>query len=494
MIFTRLNSLLKYAYALCVVLGLALTNYLYFQSLSGLTLFLSNLVVLLGTAPLYFWLENNEREAIPLLPVHGLFYAVTFGIAGFSRFKKSIWELWRFEILNDTFNYALVCVIAGLLSLYLAYYVLAPKLISSRRGIPSFPFYAKNTKAYTLLACIGFPLSCFLYWISRQGVLPELTLSFQMVYLFIFYLLMAAYFQGLLTMTSKVVLMTLIFPYQFFIGSGFLEGSIGPLIINLMSVCILSFAIKRKMPWGWMLLIALTISLIQPIKGELRTKIWQLNAQGTASELKNGTNLADSIGWLSEVLHSRYLLKDLHEIDSKSNDNLAYTSNSGSINGRFNLLYPLAWIIQRTPDPQPFLYGSTYIPLLSKWIPRILWENKPRETLGNDWARAYKLAAPDNFSYSYNLPWIAEMYMNVGFLGIVGISLLIGLLFYLFKLTICQVNNDPSKLAFGVLLMTPLMTPESNLSLVLGGVIVSGILISILAYLAAKALPKLFGY
>ena len=156
-----------------------------------------------------------------------------------------------------------------------------------------------------------------------------------------------------------------------------------------------------------------------------------------------------------------------------------------------NRLTTLVELIDLTPDPQPYRYGATYIPLLTKWIPRLLWQAKPRETLGNEWARTYGLTSSDDFSYSYNLPWIAEMYMNFGFLGVLGVSFLIGLLFYFFKFAMCCSGSSPGKLAFGVLLMTPLMFPESNLSLVLGGVMVGGILLSVFAFFVSKLMPKL---
>jgi hypothetical protein len=485
MILSSSDPRLRYLYALCIALGLVWVNFLHFQNIPYLTLALSNAIVVLGATPLFFWLKNQQREAIPLLPMHGFFYVITFGIAGFYRFEKSIFEDWRFQIQNDIFAYALTCVIAGLLSLYFAYYVVAPKLLRRVEKASLFPFYIKGEKAYVLLAWIGFPVSCLLYWLSQEGAVAYLRPSFQIMYQFIFYLLMAAYFKGLLSTSTKVVLLTVILPYQFFIGSVFLEGSIGVLITNIVAICILFFAIQQRMPWGWMALIILIILLIQPIKGELRDRIWQLNEAGTSLQLKQGTTVVDSFREISNVLSNRYVSGDGGRFF-----NLKDVSKASYV--RMNRLTTLVEVIDLTPNPQPYRYGSTYTPLLTKWIPRILWENKPRETLGNDWVRAYGLASPHDYAYSYNLPWIAEMYMNFGFLGVLGVSFLIGLLFYVFKVTICQTGSDPTKLAFGVLLVVPLMFPESHLSLVLGGVIVGGVLLIFLTLLATKLFPNMF--
>jgi len=484
MTFSSSDPRLKHLYALCVGLGLTWVNYSHFQSLPGLTLVLSNVVVLLGAAPLYFWLKDEQREAIPLMPMTGFFYSVTFGFSGFSRFQKSVWDLWHFQIQDDTFDFALVCVMAGLLSLYLGYYLLAPKLKQKLGQIPYFPFYVKSAKAYAFLAYLGFPVVCLLYWLSRHGVMGDLTLSLQILSQFIFYLLMAAYFRGLLSVSAKVALL-LIFMYQFFIGSGFLEGSIGPLIIYLIAICNLSFAIKREVPWVWMASIVLTIFLIQPIKAELRNQIWQLRSDGTTWELKQGTTVVDSMMELNKLLSTRYLSKqEIERVEAKEILNSSY--------GRMNRLTTFIEVIDRTPSPQPYRYGATYAPLLTKWIPRMLWKNKPRENLGNEWVRTYGLASADDFAYSYNLPWVAEMYMNFGFLGVLGVSFLLGLLFYVLKLMVCKVPNEPSRLAFGVVLATPLMFPESHLSLVLGGIIVQAILLLLLCYVASKLFPNWF--
>jgi hypothetical protein len=477
----RLTMRFEYLYALCVALGLTWVNFSHFQNTSFFTLALSNALSLLGAAPLFFWLKNEQHEEIPLLPMHGFFYAIAFGVAGFY-YPKS-----------NSLNYILLNIIAGLLSLYFAYYLVAPRLLKPIKKVSLFSFYIKDKKAFALFAWIGFPLSCLLYWASRKWSINDLTLSFQIFYHFVFYLLVAAYFQGLLSATVKIVLLTFIFPYQFFIGSGFLEGSIGPLITNLVGICIIYFAIRKRVPWGLITLIILTILLIQPIKRELRDQIWQLNEKGTSTQLKQGTTVVDSFRELSNVMSDKYLTGEI--VKSRNlHDDGAYINNSifQSAIGRLNLLYPTAWIIRETPEPQPYRFGSTYTPLFTKWIPRILWESKPRETLGNDWGRSYQLINNDNFAISFNLPWIAEMYMNFGFFGVLGVSFIIGLVFYVFKATICQAGNDPAKLAFGVLLMTPLMFPESHLSLVLGGVIVGGILLNIFAFLSVRLFPKMF--
>jgi len=49
---------------------------------------------------------------------------------------------------------------------------------------------------------------------------------------------------------------------------------------------------------------------------------------------------------------------------------------------RMNHLGELSYIIQTTGDRIPYANGQTYIPLLTKFIPSLIWRGKPQETLG----------------------------------------------------------------------------------------------------------------
>jgi hypothetical protein len=483
------NLKISHLYIGGMFLGLAWMNYYFVEQLLYLSMALHNLVVILAGAPLYYWLKNVNRESIPLVPFHGFFYAITFGFAGAYRFNKSEIDMWHFKIENTFFNFSLFCVISSLLMLYLSYFVVAPWLAKYFRSINKFRLDVRCDSTYFWLIFIGYPSSCFLNWHSRQGIMPEMAICLQIIAQFIFYLLMATYFRERISRPLSAVLLGLILPYQLFVESGFLYGSIGQLVVNICAIGIMFFAIKKRIPWLWIGLIIFIISLIQPIKGDLRDRIWQLRSDGLASELRQGTSAVDSIGELKDILNDRYLSKNPIKSESAASD----VGGDVRIVARLNLLYPLAWCVLSTPNPQPYRYGSTYLPLFTKWIPRLIWKDKPKEYLGNEWGRRYGLINPDSYSVSFNLPWIAEMYMNFGFAGVLGVSFFIGLLFYFFKVFFCQVENDPARLAFGVLLMCPLMFPESHLSLVLGGVIVGGILLSIMAFCVCKLAPKIIG-
>ncbi len=139
----------------------------------------------------------------------------------------------------------------------------------------------------------------------------------------------------------------------------------------------------------------------------------------------------------------------------------------------------------------PFLYGETYLPLAIKWIPRFLWPDKPTEDLGNRWAREYSYLGPDDYTTSFNLPWLSEMYMNFGTLGVIVVNFLIGLLFRFLREAFWRNTANSSSFAFGLVIAAPLMFVESNISLTIGGLIITAMVLFTTVFLIGHILPEL---
>src|ERR1039458_3182373 len=76
----------------------------------------ATLIVMLGVLPgVVSLLDRREAGLMPLMPLHGLFYALTFGLPVFS--SLTVWRISDSEI-TDT----LVLTILGLICLYAGYY------------------------------------------------------------------------------------------------------------------------------------------------------------------------------------------------------------------------------------------------------------------------------------------------------------------------------------------------------------------------------------
>ena len=105
----------------------------------------------------------------------------------------------------------------------------------------------------------------------------------------------------------------------------------------------------------------------------------------------------------------------------------------------WRLTYPLSGLSHvrnKTPVNVPYWNGESYLPILYKFIPRVIWADKPKEIMGQTFGHRYNILAGDNLTTSMNCPMVAEAYMNFGMLGLWSFFVLYGVLlgsFYLNK-------------------------------------------------------------
>jgi hypothetical protein len=121
--------------------------------------------------------------------------------------------------------------------------------------------------------------------------------------------------------------------------------------------------------------------------------------------------------------------------------------------------------IKLTPNEIPYWSGYTYRPLLTFFIPRFIYNNKPREEFGNEFGRRYHVISEKETSW--NLPWITEAYINFGLYGIFFLGLLLPMLFILIDFYLKKLLNNPDLFITGLTTYLLLSLPESNISLML---------------------------
>ena len=82
---------------------------------------------------------------------------------------------------------------------------------------------------------------------------------------------------------------------------------------------------------------------------------------------------------------------------------------------RLDRLLPLAWLVANTPVPVRFLEGETLTPLLFKFIPRIVFKEKPVDT--TDLGQRYGFVPFANRVNAFKVHQLGELYANFGTLG-----------------------------------------------------------------------------
>ena len=155
---------------------------------------------------------------------------------------------------------------------------------------------------------------------------------------------------------------------------------------------------------------------------------------------------------------------------------------------RLDYLLPLAWLTEHTPDPLPFLRGETYAPLLYKFVPRIVFRDKPPDV--GDLGKRYGFVPP-NVMNNAKVHQLGEFYVNFGVPGVLAGMFLLGLLYRILHELFHKPSACVATMAAGTHMLTVLaLEMESILSVSLGFLTWYAIAVAALA-LAVRAATRL---
>lgn len=115
------------------------------------------------------------------------------------------------------------------------------------------------------------------------------------------------------------------------------------------------------------------------------------------------------------------------------------------------------------PDQRGFLYGTTYVAALAFWIPRAMWEDKPRGAGAHASALLFRgRETMDGYSgASYPVNGAAEAYWNFGYPGVLVVSGLFGAVLSAVSRWMCRDPANPFALLALVIVNFSLTTPST---------------------------------
>lgn len=422
-------------------------------------IWLGVVVLALALWPLDTWLRERGRRTIPVFPLHLFFYALCFGFAAFIDPPRLV--ALRLRVDESSYTIGLIAAAVGIICLYAGHFMgRRTRGAWLARLAPRFPAHLDKHAALLLypglLAC-----SLFLKLVPVSGleqVIPGLRLFCLVWALF-------AAWSGTLAPKHARLVLFLLLPVELVLFSGLLEGFLVGILIYGELVVVCFVLCKKRVPLLLILGGVIAFAILEPVKQHYRAVIWapggslgaiervELLAGQAAQNLESGS---EDEGWRERVADT---YSRLHHLSTSSA------------------------IIQEVQLTQSYWHGETLLPLLSKWIPRAIWPDKPAEDLGNRWARGYGFLDQADYVTSYNLPWLPEMYMNFGWWGIVIISPLLGLFIGMLERGIMERVDTPVQFAFAYVIASTFLFPESNISLMLGGLIVNWIAIALFLWL-----------
>ncbi len=395
----------------------------------------------LGLLPAWAFYFRGLSDDIPLLPLHGIFYAAAYAWPVF-------WESPGFgnpggRWLED----ALALTIAGLAVLYFGYYVVGAALFRHVKSV-HLPRPASVLAARGMAWCFVFIQMLFPVLPPAVKALPSLGQFVEVVGTFGLALLLAHSFARELPAREIVLLYGLVVPALLVRYTA--SGAVAPVFTFLIFLALIYVYVQKKVPPLAVVLVgALLVVFLQGGKAEYRQLTW-----GGAYE--------DAGTFEKAVLFARCSMQQLTGQGSAA---VLETSTN-----RLNQLWVFATVMQETPAQVPYQGGRTYLPLLTKWIPRALWPGKPEEITGNQFGRLYGLLATNDETTSLNLPWLAEFYMNFGLAGVLSGMFLVGLFFRLLRQMLCTGRAGPQDYAMALAVALRLYWAESNLSLMVGNI------------------------
>lgn len=473
----RLTSIPKH-YSYLYVFGL-LALILYFDisdpnNGNSTTLFLASSVMVITCLPMAVFLFRGKIYQVPALESHCLFYAMSFGFAGFLPVPAMGGAGTITEAMMDV---ALINTFIGLVALLVGYYFAGPKLLKKVQPMNiDLGFSLATLEKLAWLASVSCAILAVL-----AGHFKSLELVGQIAlftYALSFYLLLVLALDKKISPTSRLGVFGLLLPYQILFNSGLGGGQLAGLVILLCWLSLVILRCWRHIPVYLLAGAFLFFIIFQPVKMHVRNMVSETGANlGPAAMIKAYTE-----GFFETYGSSRDMIAN-----GKDNFDDSFE--------RVNHLALFSAIIRDTPSSQPYLYGQTYIPLLTKPIPRLIWPGKPKEILGNTWAVKYGFLSDLDSGTSFNLPWLPEMYMNGGVVGVVVVMFLLGILFRYLWIHLMNASIGVATYAVALVFAQSLVFVESNLSMMLGGVIMFAmflwVLFKILAYFKLYSPPPL---
>jgi hypothetical protein len=412
--------------------------------------------ILLHSFPLYmFLIRRNRQQVFPFLEILAVFNVIHFGLPVFF-IELDDFQLGSLNVEGLSASFIFYALF------YSTFYLLRFSKIKVK-GVEfaADPSNIKGVKYFGYAMILSYLLGGYIEAIYQLGYVGYYTY----IGLFLF-----LWNKKHLNTTEKVVFIVFIL-YEFLKRS--LDGLVAPLalLILFISLTVLMFKNSKLIIVALLILFAWFYSIFSVIKFDYRNQVWY----------GEGVSIVEKIE----------LISMLYE-ESKLNN---ATPLVNEYKGRQHFLWrfsyqlsALSLVTEMTPETVPYWEGESYVPLLSKFIPRFMWPDKPLENMGYNFGITYNIINRWNTKTSMNTPILAEFYMNFGYAGLYLGAIAMGLLYFLLHSWFNSLTVSYPSRVIGMSIIFPLMIWESNFSLVFGNLI----LIVFVFYLLYQGINRFF--
>jgi hypothetical protein len=357
--------------------------------------------------PIWLWMDRLDR-AIPFMVFIAVFYAFYYAVPVFLLRKFST-DLFKSPLRDHAIVLALAYSLLGLICMYAGYYGILSRALGE--VAPRFSLRWRDPRVVKqislLLAALGIFLSSATMGEHMPDEMAELLTYAGDFSLIGICVLMALQLSGKLDVLTGTVLWTVLIPLRFF--SGMSTGSLGTALAVGLTVIMIYSTIRRKIPWLVFAVGITFIFVLRPVEIPYRMMTGEGGVLADASASKRMLALGD-------LLYRATL--------GGAVSPQVFVEACASRLAQFTIF---AAVVDDTPGTVPYWNGTTYIPLLTKLIPRAVWADKPEEMSGREFGHRYDLISWENRNTSVNLPQLVECYANFGVAGVIVGMFVIGL-------------------------------------------------------------------
>src|ERR1039458_2941369 len=186
-----------------------------------LALVLASLVFAVSCLPMILFLRRGNTSQVPVFECHGLFYALTFGFAGFLPIPQIIGGV---SVNEAELIRALAVTLMGMLALLAAYYLAGPLLLKGFK--PLRPSQGLSSAKLEMLGWLSCATGVAISWVSNKlgiATLGQFSLNF---YTLGFFLLLVMTLEKRANLLTRVIVLTLLLPMQLVYFSGLSNGQL----------------------------------------------------------------------------------------------------------------------------------------------------------------------------------------------------------------------------------------------------------------------------
>jgi hypothetical protein len=411
----------------------------------------------LGLVPAFLYLRRGAVESVPLLPLHGVFYAVAFGFTVF--FPGLNWMGTGKRPVSECLWLAL----AGVLSLYAGYAAAGPLW----RGLrPVRIRMQASPAALRAWAWVFFAAHLAHQYVPRIASISSLPHLLYPLGWLAMGLLFLQHLRRELPTAHRLLFFGVALPAELF--SRFVTGALYEFFMVFAFLMLIYWQMRRRILWVLLAALVGLFALLNPVKFRYREALKVMPSEAGP--------LAKAETFLS-VTAAHYAGRREEEATE-----IAATS---SLN-RLCHVPVFAFTVENTPGLVPYWGGQTYTYFLAGLVPRALWPEKPGAAFGNDFGHRYGILAPGVYDTSINLPWLVEFYVNFGPWAVLLGMALVGLALRLLARKLDNPAANDCEYVLGLTLCFQLFWGESNLAIMWGGLLQTSIALYVVLTVAAR--------